>query len=460
MSLVMDRWLNDTGVLSNLRTSWNDKLEVVNDRLHLEEGQHSRGMGRLVTSHPTVVADYLESLITNTAQEYFQTLQFSKEDSPVYYEQIADFKRQVKCLHKQVSNLQYTFRSHDCNNKSHAERYSQLFEVAFTFLKQVKDYKATLKKPSLEERPVKHIHYNERTDLHTIKWSYPKRIPIEETVAAAKQALLLAQPQQHPFIRCIKAIGKGLVFAIPLLAASLLTVLKIVLWNPLECLIRGELRTISPLRWFLQELRTDNSHMRAYQSFSTQLFHQPFITEKVVEAFKQLAPQANLLDLDNAVLASEDITELAPFIEEDKRTGAIPLITYLNTMKRLCEEKNIKLQTLRTVSHFYKLHNDTYLRRNREGEEGQSIDDFLNDMSNRLRKDADIEKANAVCPYISPKALQELLNVAASSPTCREIQLSSSLVALQSVRDFLKSHSYRLKEDDEHRKTYRRYSLV
>jgi hypothetical protein len=276
----------------------------------------------------------------------------------------------------------------------------------------------------------------------------------------AKQALLLAQPQQRPFIRCIKAIGKGLVFAIPLLKASLLTVLKIVLWNPLEWLIRGEVRTISPLRWLLQELRTDNRHMRAFQSFSTQLFHQPFITEEVVEAFKQFAPQANLLDLDNAVLASEDITELAPFIEEDKRSGAIPLVTYLNTMKRLCTEKNIKLQTLRTVCNFYKLHNDVYLRPNREGKEGQSIDDFLNDMSNRLRKKADVEQAHAACPYISPKALEALLNAAASSSTCREIQLSSSLVALQFVRDFLSSHSYRIKEDGEHRKTYHRYSLV
>ena len=37
MSLEIERWLNDTAVLSNLRTSWNDELEIVNDRLHLKK---------------------------------------------------------------------------------------------------------------------------------------------------------------------------------------------------------------------------------------------------------------------------------------------------------------------------------------------------------------------------------------------------------------------------------------
>jgi hypothetical protein len=91
--------------------------------------------------------------------------------------------------------------------------------------------------------------------------------------------------------------------------------------------------------------------------------------------------------------------------------------------------------------------------------EEQSIEDFLEDVSNRLDKKADIKRANAVNPYISLKALQTLLEAASSSPTCRKIAISASLAKLQVVRDFLSKHSYRIKKDGEHQKTYRRYSM-
>lgn len=457
MSLTMDRWLNDTTVLTGLRTSWNDKLEVTEGGLRLDKGQHSRDRGVSIMPRPTVVADYLEALMKTTAEDYFRVLQASKTDSPAFYEQVADFKRQVKCLYQCLSDLQYTFRSHDCQDERSAVRYDQLFYIAHALRNRVKDYKSTLKKPPLTERPIKHIEYNERIDLNSIKWGYPKRVPIQETVAAAKQALSLARGESQPsYIRCIKAIGNGLLHAPALLGASILTALKIVLWNPLEWLIRGEVRTISPLRWMLQELRNDNVHMRAYQRFSNQLFRQPLITEKVADAFKQLAPEANLLDLENVVLAAEDITELAPFIKEDKSPGAIPLMTYLNTMKKLCEEKNIKLHTLRTVSCLYEAYNRAY-----KTKEGQSIENFLDDISNRKRnKDADILPAHAMNPYISLPVLKEVLKAASSSSTCREIKISDSLLGLQFVRDFLNQHSYRLESESGVDKTYRRYSLI
>lgn len=455
----MDCWSADVDVLSKLRTSWNDKLEIVDGSLNLVEGRRSRRKGASITTNPEAIANHLESLINNTATTYFLELKFSESQSSEYYESIADFKRQVKCLKTRISDLQYVFRSFDCNQKSHADRYSALFEQAKSLWREVQDYKNSLEKPLLSKRPVKNIQYNERTDLYTIKHTYPKRVPLQATVEAAKQALLLAQPQQRPFLRCIKAIGKGLVFAVPLFAAGLLTVLKIVLWNPVEWLVQGEVRTISPLRWFLQKLKTDNPHMEAYQRFSTQLLHQPFITEEVVAAFKELAPQANLLDLGNAVLASEDITEFASFIQEDERPGAIPLDIYLNTMKDLCKQNNINLQTLRDVEQKYKLHNNVYLGDDSK-EERKSINNFLDDMCGHLPKNADINQASAGMPYISPKMLMELLDSAASSSTCRKIKLSSSLAELETVRNFLSANSYRFKNEDEESKTYRKHSLV
>lgn len=437
----MNRWLNDTNVLANLRIDWTDQLEVIDDCLHLNQGQHFRSMGRSVTSDPSVVGKYLESLITKVGQECFQHLQGLKDDTPAYYEKVADFKRQVNYLRRGVIDLGKTFESHDCNNKSHLEQYSRLFKLATEFWAEVKKYKATLKKPSLQERPVKQIQYNERTDFRLIKsHRYPKRVPIEETVKAAKQALLLAQTKQDLRSRCFKVISQKPILAIPTLILGFLTVFKIVLWNPLERLICGEVRTISPISRFLPESVETKRHMQAYQLFSTQLLHQPFITDEVVKAFKELAPQANRLDLGTALLASDDITEFAPFIEEYEKIGAIPVDKYLSTMKRLCKEKNIKLQTLHRVTELYRSDNSVFTSPYQQ--KGQSIDDFLSERADGMAKEADEFKAQAALPYVSPGALQELLNAASSSPTCRDIVLSTSHLASQSVRDFLSSHSY------------------
>lgn len=458
MNLTNQQWQEDISTLTALRTQWGDILDVTNSRLQLEKGKYYSDSSQIILPYPSAVADHLEALINKTAKECFNFLQLSKNNTPApeFYEKIVDFKREFKYLYKRISNLQYTLRSHP--NKSYAERYSALFKLANDFLEQIKSYKSILQKPPIAERPIKHIEYNERTELVSIKWSYPERVPVGETVAAAKKALILAQPKPQPlYIKFISVIASRTLLMIPFIAVGLLTVFKIVLWNPLEWLIRGEVRTISPLRLFTQALKIENRHTEAYQHFTTQIFHRPLITDEVAKAFEQLAPQAKLLDLEYSVLASEDITELADFIEEDTRPGAIPLATYLQTMKQICEVKKIQLQTLHRVTHLYKLYNDIYLN---QQEKNQDVTNFLENRSKGLKENADISKPCATDSYISPKILLRLLNAASLSPTCREITLSSSLIELEIVRNFLNQFSYRLKEDCEFKKTYRRYSLI
>lgn len=465
MNIAMTRWQEDTAVLDDLRTHLNDKLNVAEGRLKLEKGVHTRIQKISLVKGPVALANHLEVLIKETGQECFLSLQQSKSNLPEYYEQVADFKRQVKCLTSKISDLQNTFGSHDCNYKKTAQRYSELYNLANKLFGQVKEYKSSLSKPPSDQRPIKHIDYNERSTPESIRWKHPNRVPIAETVAAAKKALALTPKPRPLYMRCLSVIAGGLLAIPALFGVGLLTALKIILWNPAEWLIRGEIRTLSPViisdviisRLIEDAIWTPSirqRHQMAFQNFTTQLLHRPQITEEVAEAFAQLAPHANLLDLKDAILASEDITELAPFLEEDKRPGAIPLTTYLDLMERLSKKHNFKLKTLHRVSNLYKRHNDILLTPKCGLKEGQSIENYLDEDFEGLK--GDVIKPHCVNPYITPKALETLFKAVSSSPTCREIALSDSLAELQPVRNFLTQHSYRLKEDGKYKKIYRR----
>lgn len=300
MESAISQWNEHISVFDALRTDWNDKLDVIDGRLQLQKGKDYRKMGTPIVVQPTPLADQIEKLISNTAKECFESLKRSRTDDHAFYEKVASFKRQCKCLCTSLSNLQYAFRAHDIGDKSNTERYSQLYTLAANFLKEVEEFKSILVKPPQSSRPIKHIDYDERTTLQSIKRNHPKRVPLSETVAAAKKALSFAQPKvEHPlYIKRIIAVWTGLQLAIPVFFAGILTLLKIVFWNPVEWLKYGEVRTQSPLRIVLEQTqRPQSQHMRAYQRYTTQLLHCPQITPDVADAFEQLAPNAYVLDI-------------------------------------------------------------------------------------------------------------------------------------------------------------------
>jgi hypothetical protein len=462
MISAKNQWTQDITTLNNLRRGWFDVLSVVEGSLNLKEGEFYFESDKIIILKPENIADYLEKLIKNIGKECFESLQSSENKSLSFYEEVADFKREVKCLYSCISMLQYAIRDID---KNQAERYSELFKLASTFLDEVKKHKSTLKQPPLSERPIKHIEYNERTDFRSIEYFPSQRVPLKEIVDAAKKALLLARPPSKPlplYMKCITVVIGLLMMIYMMSMLGLFTVIKIILWNPIEWFIRGEVRTLSPLRLYLRSVKEKedhkNRHMRAYQLFVPQLLRYPVITDEVAKAFIELAPNAKSLDLHRAILASEDITELAPFIKKDTREGSIPIEKYLNTIKSLCEKKNITLQTLDAVSHLYELDNKVYLKPNRERKENESIESFLEEMVGKMKGKGDYIKPYVGSPYINPKALLDLLN--ASSSASQDISLSKDLTELPIVADFLKQHSYRLKEEDSFEKTYQKFSWI
>ncbi len=452
MNFETNQWQNDTSIFDALRTNLNDKLDVVNGRLKHKMGQNIRPDGSPISESPETVADYIDSLIDVTANDVFESLKQINNNSPEFYEKVADFKRQFKCIYKRTSDLQFTFRYHDLNNDRLAQRYSQVFHKASAFLQQIKQYKSNLAKPPLEERPRKHINYDNRTDFRSIKYSYPKRVPLDETIVAANKALELAQLKpQSIFREAISFIANNILLSPVVFLMASLTVIKIVIWNPFELLIKGKVSSTSPLRWFLDSAKVPSSHMKAYQSFTTQILHCPWITEEVAEGFKKLATHADLLDLESVVLVSRDMRELAPFIDEYKKPGSIPVADYLEKLTKIYDEKGLEPQgTLFDLKYRYKMYNRSYAT----ATNSQKNELFNDDYFIKANFNAKQEAPHIAHPFIDPKVLKSLLESASTSPTCSKIKISASLAKLQVVGDFLKKNSYNLKDDGQFTKLY------
>ena len=292
-----DIWKREIGQLHDLRLNWNDKLEVVDGALLLTKGPEEAFNGKLSISEPLDLAEHLKFLINTTAASHLNSL----KTQPEYYEQVADFKREFKCFNNLVSSLKLIFSpKHACNDTQIIECYSHLYELSSKLFSEIIDYKSSLKKPPLKDRPWKHIEYTERTELSSIKGTYPKRVPLSETIKAAQRALRLAESKVNELEACCVK---------PLLCClSTLSLLKVVLWNPLEKLYRGEVTTRTPLKYAIDDFMDTNTHIRAFQKFSCQILNCPLITYEVAMGFAKLAPCATTLDLKNAKFANEELS--------------------------------------------------------------------------------------------------------------------------------------------------------
>jgi hypothetical protein len=443
MTLTLPKWEQEISTLENVRIRWDDRLSLQNGQLDLVEGRHTRGYSsRITISDPTAVGDRIQELI-KFGKTHFIELQAQRDDKK-FYEQITNFQRKIKQLSCRTSDLQYALRT---LNPQYCQRYDELFDQAHNLEIEVKKLKDPVK-PPLSERPIKHIEYNARTELWSIACFHRKRVPLAETVAAAKQALALSKvkPPQPLYQKSIAAVIKGILFT----GAALLTVVKIIILNPIEWLLRGEVRTISPLRWMSEVLKPSNTHTRAYQLYCEQLLRQPRITEDVVKAFHELSGEANCLYLKEIQLtADQDLMELVPFINGK----TLPLNSYLDKLKSDTsgQGQDVQLLSRDDINRHYEIFSGLFKGR------GESVETFLNKMAINKVKFLSPSKGE---PFITRSGLEALLNSAFASPTCREIKLPRSLLQTSYVKNLLKQHSYRFKDGTQYDVTYRRYSLI
>lgn len=273
MSTALNRWNDSMGVFKEMNFHWDDKLSVSEGKLLLEKGKVKR-KEESVVADPSAVAAHLEAMIDPVAKEIFQQMRDEKSDSPAFYERVVDFNRELKAFRLLVWNLELTLEQ--ANNSLAKKRYSELDFKALHLQQLVKSLKGELKRPPVEQRPLLHVDYQERTLLPSISKYPSKRTPIQEIAAAAKKALTLAEASK----------GKEM----------------------------------------------ESTHMSAFERFAAQLLITPLITEEVAVAFAKLAKHVRKLDLGNATLAAiGDPTVLAPYIPQVN--GAIPVDEFLKQLK-------------------------------------------------------------------------------------------------------------------------------
>jgi hypothetical protein len=433
MILPSYAWKDEIVVIHEFSGHLNDVLDVSDGHLHLTQGKSPRNKTDVITTQPIPLTNHLESLINHRATAFFESLRGS-EINRDHYEQVVTFKREVKTLIQCLKDLQKSFNT--LGDRIPETRCLALCERAKDFYKKVKTYKSTLQKPPLAERPVKHFVYNERTDIRSIGWKHPKRRPIEDTVKAAKDALAFSEKQRAQHLE-----KKGGIACFFSNISNFYGIMEAVAKAPES--EKEKVRT-THVKKFVDDIFTEepvDMHWEAYQQIVSQLMHTPVITDEFVNAFKNLANHAESLNLLTATLASNDIAELAPFLEQVVGISPLTPSEFIEKMKPIYQEKKFQLITLHSLKNHYELIRDLsegehetnpFFRSNRDA--------FIQRHSRHLKDDA--KSARPGGPFISPTRLIELLNAAFASQSCREIRLLPSIAKHPSISTLLKKHSF------------------
>jgi hypothetical protein len=275
MNLSNNLWQQDIVKICDFRYHLDDQLDVVEGHLHLTKGKSPRkgGIRNPVTNDAETSYRHLKVLTEKYAINYFNTLQKSPTKEYPYFEEVVKFKKEAKALKQCVDDIHNWFSQ---VQDSQAFYYRELGEKTTKLYEVAKEYKSIFKrtypKPPIEQRPVKHIVYNERTDVRNIGFKHHSRVPVEEIVKAAKDALALSRQQKEEISKSI-------------------------------------------YRWTFNHLFPEGDrHMKAYQAFARQLLCTPVITDKFMQAFKELAPHVEMLDLEHVDFCAESLNEMSPCI--------------------------------------------------------------------------------------------------------------------------------------------------
>lgn len=424
MNNNMNVWISEFNAFRRFNKSKNDRLEVVEGKLVLTKGTHGRTMGVMVTSNPNALADHLESLIDHTARPLFEGLKQKPS-----YEEITLLRKQIKILSHKIFDLKNCFTSRDIGKKEQAQRFNAIYQKAHSLYEDVEALKKAQQRPLTANREVVHYQYDVED---RIKFRHPKRVPVEETVAAAEQALKLAH--KEPLIKMIARIA---LLAIPLMGASMIHALKLVFWNPFEKLICGGLKTESPFDKIVRIAFPENPHHDQMVKLAHQLIRMPVITPEAVKGICTFASYFNKLELKGARITEDDIMKYVPLIKGDD----VP--QYLETLKKVCADKQIHRVSLNEVQSLFNdyikhprnISWEVFLTKRAKGpqiEDGKSY--FAGDVPGVLD------------PHLSIEGMMSILTAMVQSTKCTSIELSPMVCGLPEVAKLLDDHGFKVQD--------------
>lgn len=420
-------WNDHINLMKGLNCSKNDRLDVVAGQLIHKKGDHARSKGIMVTSNPTALAEYLEQCIDQTARPYFEQLKQNPS-----YEEITLFRKQIKILRTKISDLEYIFRANDLNQKENAKRFSDLFEKASALYDETVKEKSELDRPPLRERPIVPYVYQE---ADRIKWHHPKRVPVQDTITAAKRALELSSKESLP-----KKIARVALLAIPLMVTSWIHLFKKILWNPIEKHIYGGLKTESPFDKLIRVAFPDNPHLDQFWRLAGQLWHMPVITPEAVDAVCEFAPDFTDMDLFELSVVEEDVTAYAPYIRIEK--PGVTVEEYLNLLKRVCESQQIHRVSLKVVQNLIKV----YQKVPRD----ESLEAFLIRDAQRFSIENEnkyyfVDAPNDANRHISLEGMNKILKAMVASPAFKTMILHKSFSKLPEVNQLMMDQGFKVK---------------
>ena len=234
----------------------------------------------------------------------------------------------------------------------------------------------------------------------------------------------------------------------------LIQALKILFWNPLEWIVRGEIVTPSPLRFFqnYQIIQSDpNRHMSNYKQCIGALFTLPFIHETDVKIFKEFMPHMEKINLPVLELKDKDVMNFKDYIIQSTIPDALTVSDFLRKVAQYYKNNNLNHYiTLRSLKVLYKVVNTNISRADREEERQDSFKESCR---------------NYLVPIgfeytCMPKTLFLLLEAAAASPTCNKIVLSNDVSEIGVVNDWMKDHFYHKYTDEYNHVIFKRKQQI
>ena len=278
----------------------------------------------------------------------------------------------------------------------------------------------------------------------------------------ANTARNLAEKDKPSFVEVACATGA---YCCVLVTAAIATIAKIILWNPVEWLIRGKVKTQSPWKSVgrCQKILFTSKHMIRYQRICDKLFYRSEINKEVVEAFKILSPHAECLNLSCVNLVGtldelkpiwkkltpdwQELTSMAkknnrsftPDVELAKKISSFELpeegrIFSAETLNRCVLTANASLTmvigTLNATSQYPK------------PDKGTELNKSIQDSFQLYLKQATIRNQIRIHTAI------ELINIASASPTCTTIKIPKALAQFKEVTEALSNTLFQLDREE------------
>lgn len=322
---MINHFLNDqnyTYLIQDLETiakiQFGDKLAVqregVQPTLVITEGGFLQASIRLYNDfvhggyNRNAVAKHLETLASKTnnlVNQYDLQNPNFENISPAEYKK---FTQLLKNVVKKLADTQYVYR------KSAAGRNLaptiHLFQEIKTFLKE----KVKTNPHIFHLLPKEKIDFNAPINHSHVKLNLSRSHSIEDVLQLAQSAKKQIPPTWKKIFIYTAAFFSSLCAGLLL---SLPTIFKILVWNPIEYLVRGEITTNTPLSWWRKAINVQTAKVlpkgpaQALIHYSCQLLTASELTDAYIQGFCQLADHVgDEVNLALVGLGSNNVDEL------------------------------------------------------------------------------------------------------------------------------------------------------